>query len=294
MYHKNKGLRDFSPLITVLLLNGIWYHVLMLIFVFDMDGVIYRGTEILPGAVECIGFLRERNARIGFLTNNSTKSREKYVDIFAGHGIKIEFNEVMTSGEATARHLVANGHNGDRIYVIGGDGLTETLERYGFTVDTGDQGDPCGFVVIGWTRGFSFYQIVRAQTEILENDAKLIATNTDAVFPAGEGKFLPGAGTMVAAVETATGMKAEVIGKPKIISLKYLLEDLGVDRNAQPESVWVVGDRLNTDIACGNAYGAKTVLVTTGISTREQAENAPAEMRPDHVIDSLTELPLLL
>jgi 4-nitrophenyl phosphatase len=196
----------------------------------------------------------------------------------------------MTSGEATARYLSEHGFAGKRVYVIGRDGLVRTLERHGFDVDGADEGEPCDFVVVGWDRGITFDKIARAQHEIIVNKAKLIATNRDAMFPADEGRVLPGAGAMVAAVEVASNTKALLIGKPEIHSLSYLIGDIVEGREIRHDSVWVVGDRLDTDIACGNAYGAKTVCVTTGITSREEAENAKGEFRPDYVIDSLTGL----
>jgi len=259
-----------------------------------MDGVIYRGTETLPFARECVKLLREHGARTGFLTNNSTRARSDYVEILSRHGIVALENEIMTSGEATARHLLAQGLAHDRIYVIGGDGLVRTLSRAGFTVDIADGGDPCRFVVVGWDKTFNFRKIVRAQTEIITNKAHLIATNTDAMFPAAGGKLLPGAGAMVAAVETASGTKAELIGKPNAISLRYLLQGLGIPEDNPPDDVWMVGDRIDTDIACGKAIGAHTVLITSGISDRDQAEKTPENLRPDFVIDSLLHLPDLL
>jgi len=257
-----------------------------------MDGVLYRGTEDLPGAASTISELRARDYKIGFLTNNSGNTRSIYVNRFAEYGIEIRETEVMTSGEATARFLVEQGHIGKRIYVIGKKGLCSTLRSVGFIPDSDDEGDSCDLVVIGWDKKFTFEKIARAQNEVLFNGAELYATNIDAMFPASEGKLLPGAGAMVSAVETASGRKATVIGKPKTISLKYLLKELD-EENASPDDVWVVGDRLDTDIACGNAYGAHTVCVTTGIASREDAESATGDNHPDFIIDSLEELPEL-
>jgi len=258
--------------------------------ILDMDGVIYRGTEPLPGASQAVETLRAHGAGIGFLTNNSWRTRASYVERLAEFGIRAEEREIMTSGEATARRLKASGHAGCRIYVVGGDGLAETLARHGFEVDTDEEGDRCDFVVVGWDKRFTFAKIVRAQSEIIVNGARLIATNADAMFPAKKGRVLPGAGSMVAAIETASSAKAEIIGKPGTTSLRYLLEDLGVEPDAPTADIWVVGDRLDTDMACGNEYGAHTVCVTTGIATRDQAESATGRQRPEHIIDSLAEL----
>jgi len=266
----------------------------MITVVFDLDGVIYRGDETMPGAPETLASLRNSGCLTGFLTNNSTRSRDDYVSLLGSHSIPSQPHEIMTSGEATVRYLLEHGHKGKRIYIIGGAGLVSSLKNAGFITDTNDDGDPCNFVIVGWDRQISFNKIARAQHEILEHGASFIATNTDAVFPAKGGRFLPGAGTMVAAIETATGTKAEVIGKPNTISLLYLLDELGLDSGSASNEVWVVGDRLDTDIACGNAIDAITVCVTTGISSRIYAENASGKIKPDHVIDSITELPDLV
>jgi len=257
--------------------------------IFDLDGVIYRGYDTLPHAVECVKSLRTSGIKTGFLTNNSGRSCSNYVDVLTSIGIPIDPSEIMTSGEATARHLLKNGYKGTRAYVVGGDGLVETLIKSGFEVDTGDEGDKCGLVVVGWARNINFNKITRAQHEIFTNGATFIATNTDAMFPAQGGKILPGAGSMVAAIGIASVSTPEVIGKPATISLEYLLDALN-SRDDDPETVWFVGDRLDTDIACGNAYGTNTVLVTTGISSREMSEGASGLERPDHIIDSLDEL----
>lgn len=258
-----------------------------------MDGVLYRGPESLPSAASTVSEFRARDYKVGFLTNNSGKTRETYVEKLAGHGIAVDKSQVMTSGEASARFLIEEGRSGNRAYVIGMVGLCDTLASAGFIVDCNDEGDQCSLVVIGWDKQFTFGKIVRAQSEILVNGAELYATNADPMFPAKEGRLLPGAGAMVSAVETAVGRKATVIGKPKIISLRYLLKELGADK-ASPDDVWVVGDRLDTDIACGNAYGAHTVCVTTGIASRDDAENATGDKRPDFIIDSLEDLPAIM
>ncbi len=261
--------------------------------IFDMDGVIYRGSETLPGVVDCIRNLRDHLIKTGFLTNNSVRSREDYIERLRRYGIDSEIHEIMTSGEATARYLISLGYNGQRIYVIGGKGLATTLTASGFEVDTLDEGNPCDFVIIGWDREISFNKIARAQHEILVNGAKLIATNADAMFPTQGGRLLPGAGSMVAAVERASGTSAEIIGKPRDLSLRYLLDELGSGSD-DPSSVWVVGDRLDTDITCGNSHGAVTVLVTTGIASRKDGEQADGMLRPDHIIDKIAELPDLI
>jgi len=258
-----------------------------------MDGVIYRGDETQPDAPGCMVNLRKAGYMTGFLTNNSGRSRESYIEVLSKHGIPAEIKEIMTSGEATARYLIEKGHGGARVYVVGGDGLAETLSVAGFEVDTEDEGEKCEIVIVGWAKNINFNKIARSQLEIFVNGAVFIATNTDAMFPAMGNRLLPGAGSMVAAIAAASDAVPEIIGKPKIISLEYLLKELGCEGES-PDSTWVVGDRLDTDIACGNSYGANTVLVTTGIASRDEGENAVGMEHPDYIIDALDELPDLV
>jgi len=262
-----------------------------------MDGVIYRGTEILPHAVETVNRLMAEGFHVGFLTNNSGKVRGRYIEILSGYGIHVQVSQIMTSGYATAyylKSLAAEGQSvreGARIYVIGGDGLPVTLESFGFAADTDDEGERCEVVVVGWARNINFNKIARAQNEII-NGAMFIATNADAMFPAAAGNLLPGAGAMVASVEAASGVKPKVIGKPNTISLSILMEEMTGAKPSETDSIWVVGDRLDTDIACGNRFGnnTQTVLVTTGISGRLDGENAAGDLKPDHIIDGMDEL----
>jgi phosphoglycolate/pyridoxal phosphate phosphatase family enzyme len=262
--------------------------------IFDMDGVIYRGKETLPGATECLESLRSSGIKVGFLTNNSSRTREQYAEILGGHGIKADPIEIMTSSDATVRYLAEKDIAGLRVFVVGESGLADTLTRAGFEVDISDEGAPCQLVIVGWDRYFTFAKIARAQLEVMVNSARLIATNADPTFPAAGGRILPGAGTMVAAIEVASGKKVKLIGKPETISLVFLLNELGYSPEDNTRDVWVVGDRLETDIACGNAFGSHTVLVTTGIATRDSATHATGNLHPEYIIDSLLELPGLI
>lgn len=262
----------------------------MISVIFDMDGVIYRGDETCEASPDTVKSLQDMGIPVGFLTNNAGRTREDRVEVLAKHGIVTSVNCVMTSAVATSRHLIKLGYQGKRIYAVGGKGLYITMEEYGFDVDHEDDGDPCDFVVVGWDRQFSFPKILRAQWEILYNHAGFYATNVDPMFPAGGGRVMPGAGTMVAAIEVASDTSAEVIGKPETIALEYLIEDLDIPGNSNPRDCWMIGDRLTTDILCGKKFGATTVLVTTGITSREQAEAASDEMKPDFIIDALSGL----
>lgn len=262
----------------------------MISVIFDLDGVLYRGKDNIPGALECVAKLRELGVKVGFLTNNAGRTRADRVEKLRSHGIIASENEIMTSGVATAQYLIDTGHAGKRIYTVGTDGLYKTFIEFGFDADDNDEGDPVDFVVVCWDKNFSYKKITRAQREILVNKAKFIATNVDAMFPTDNGGVLPGAGSMVAAVATASATQPLVIGKPSTFALDYLLKSLGISEGELLRNCWVVGDRLDTDIKCGNDYGARTVLVTTGINSRNEGEKAPKGQEPDYILDSLLEL----
>lgn len=246
-----------------------------------MDGVLYRGEEPLPGAVEAVEFSRVRGYRAFFLTNNSTCTRAQYAQRLKKMGITCEEEEVITSGYATAEYLKSVAPDGARILVIGEEGLKVELRLAGFTLS---QEGPVDFVVVGMDRDFNYGKLRRAQQAILEG-AEFVATNPDATFPTEEG-LLPGAGSIVAAVERASGRRPRLIGKPEPFMLELALRVSGAKR----EECVVVGDRLDTDILAGNKAGMMTVLVLTGVTSEEEARRARGEFKPDFVIPDLRRL----
>ena len=253
---------------------------------FDMDGVLYRGRQVVPGAPEVLAQLRSRGYRIGFCSNNSSKSRQDYVRKLAEMGISAEEREIVNSAFATVTYLQEQGRLPCRVYVIGGEGLSAELAAAGAEVV--DRGGPeVDFVIVGFDRNFNYDKLCEG-FRALQQGAEFIATNRDATLPLEDGLY-PGGGTMVAALETAIGRSPFVIGKPEPYSLLKLVAQLKSD----PARTMMVGDRLETDILAGNRAGMTTTLVLTGVSTREMAENAPPEMRPDNIIESVASLPEL-
>jgi len=256
-----------------------------MIYVFDLDGVLYRMDEPVPGAPEAIQRLRARGDSVFYLTNNSSRTRAEYVEKLAGFGIPATPDEVMTSGYATAQLLVEWSALGKNLYVIGEQGLREELNAVGLRLVEYSEETPIDYVVVGWDRQFTYHKLTEAHLAILRG-ATFIATNRDPTYPDAGGRTLPGGGAIVAAVETCTGVVPRTIGKPEPHTLQLILRRA----NAAPTECLVIGDRLDTDIALGKRVGARTALVLTGISTRADAEAAPPELRPDHVWNDLCEL----
>ncbi len=261
------------------------------VFVFDIDGVLYRGTEAIDGAAQTLERLRARTpqAQVFFLTNNSSQPRQVYVDKLNGMGMPCTEDEIVTSASATAAYISGVlGAKGATALVVGGPGIEDELTRVGLTVKRSaeaETGEPVDFVVAGLDREFTYHKLLRAQQAILRG-AKFIATNRDHQFPMEGGRVIPGGGAIVAAIEAATDTVPQVVGKPETLGLQTILHTA----NARPDEAVMVGDRCDTDVLCGNRLGVPTVLVLTGVTTREKAAQVPPEQRPTRIIESLYEL----
>jgi HAD superfamily hydrolase (TIGR01450 family) len=227
-------------------------------FLLDLDGVLYRGQEPVPGAPETLAALREMGKRLVFMTNNSWRTPGQVAEKLLGMGIPAEPHEVVTSGQATAG-VLAREASGRTAYVLGGNGVRSALVEAGIEPVDGKP-ERVDFVVVGWDRDLT-YERLRMATVLVGRGARLVATNDDASYPAPGGELWPGAGAILAAVETGSGRQASVIGKPH-----RPLFDLALDRAGSREAL-VVGDRLETDIEGAAAAGLDSGLVLTGAST---------------------------
>ena len=258
-----------------------------LTYVLDLDGVIYRGMEPQPHAKETVLTLRDRGHTVRFYTNNSAQSRQSYAAKLESMGIPTPSDHIMTSSYAAALYFIEKNAVGKTVYQIGESGITEELEAVGMRVIT--DGAECDsridFVVVGIDRDFHYRKLAFAQKAI-DGGAEFIATNEDPTFPIEGGVLLPGGGSLVAAVRAATSVQPFVIGKPQTYAFNKILELTG----STPRQSIMVGDRLDTDILVGNRAGARTVLVLTGVATREEAERAVGDLKPDRIIDTLAEL----
>jgi 4-nitrophenyl phosphatase len=266
------------------------------VVVFDLDGVLYRGADPVPGAADALARLRARGARVFFLTNNSTQTRADFVAKLTGMGMPCAEDEVMTSAYATAVYLTrVQNAAGKSALVIGGDGLRTELTRAGLTVLHPDDWDPedanapaVDYVVVGLDRGFTYQRLHRAQQAVLRG-AAFVATNRDGQFPVEGGRVTPGAGSVVAAIAAAADKEPLTIGKPETGGLEAILAASG----AAPADALMVGDRLDTDIWCGNRLGVPSALVLTGITSAERARELVAarpEWAPTYTLNDLTEL----
>lgn len=257
------------------------------LYVFDLDGVIYRGAELQPGARDTVLTLRNQGHHVRFFTNNSAESRRSYVGKLCTLGIPTPIEDIMTSSYAAALYFVESGAVGKTVYRIGEDGMAEELTAAGMHViyDLDEPEAKIDYVVVGLDRDFYYRKLARAMQAILDG-AEFIATNRDATFPVESGLLLPGGGCMVAALATAVGRQPHLIGKPETYALEKILQQT----NTPAERAVVVGDRLDTDILAGNRIGARSVLVLTGVTSRAQAEAAEGDLKPDAIIDTLAEL----
>lgn len=247
----------------------------------DMDGVIYRGDEAIPGVADAVGRWRGSGKRIVFCTNNSHHTIDEYVGKLARVGIPASEEDVVSSGVVLAEVLRERNAAGSRAIAVGAQGLRAGLDAAGLVVDDGEGVDGIDYVVVGWDGGFDYSKMRRACLAIRAG-AALLATNSDATFPASDGLW-PGAGAILASIEVSSGKRAEVLGKPHPPMMEAAARRLpGCTR------IGIVGDRADTDLAGGLARGWTTILVTSGVTTPEEAGSV--EPRPDVILPSLASL----
>jgi HAD superfamily hydrolase (TIGR01450 family) len=250
-------------------------------FLVDLDGVVWIGREPLPGAVEALNALVERGKELVFVTNNSVKPPGAYVERLRELGVRVGKGRVVTSAEATARLAVDRVGPGASAFVIGAPGFKETVAAAGLELLDGEDGRSAEAVLVSGHREFDYGELLTA-TRALQGGAALFATSRDPTLPM-PGGALPGTGATLAAVETASGKRAEIGGKPEPHLFERARELIpGAERLA------MVGDRVASDIEGGRRAGLATVLVLGDATTREQAE--AAEPRPDHVVEDLAGL----
>jgi 4-nitrophenyl phosphatase len=244
----------------------------------DLDGVLYRGQTPLPGAPELFGFLRASDIRYLLVTNNSTLTREAFVERLAGFGINVTADEVMTSAVATAAYLRTFAPVGTKVNVVGEEGLVRELERFGFVM----AGRDADLVVAGWDKTVT-YDKLKTATLAIRDGARFVGTNPDRTYPM-ENDIIPGAGSILAALAAATDVEPVIVGKPEPIIIQRCLDML----EASAEETAILGDRLDTDILGGQRAGIGTILVLTGISSRDEAK--AWDPSPDLVVDNIPDL----
>jgi 4-nitrophenyl phosphatase len=267
--------------------------------IFDLDGVIYRGRQPVPGAAGLVAALRDAGLLIRFATNNSMSTRAMYVPRLVGMGIPAEVGEIVTSTSATIDHLAAHLPEVRRVMAVGADGMLDELRAAGLeataagdAVDAAYDGGPLeaayDAVIAGLDPAFDFRRLAAATTAIRAG-ARFIATNADLRYPTPAG-FLPGAGSMVAALRAAGGAEPLVIGKPEPGIFTSILECAGVDAS---EAV-AIGDNPDADMVAAHRAGLRSVLVLTGVADAALAATLEGERRPDWVARDPSEVAALL
>ena len=249
-------------------------------WLFDLDGTVYLGDALIPGAADTIAALRAAGRRVAFLSNKPLYTREDYAEKLTRLGVPTRPEEVVNSSIVLARHL-RQLDGGAPVFVIGEPPLIGELRAHGFEVRADAD---VRWVVIAFDRTFDYAKLNTALQAVRRHDARLIATNPDRTCPTAEGE-IPDCAGMMAAVEAVTGKTVEVVvGKPSPIILEVALQTLGVEAR----DCVMVGDRIETDIVMGKRLGLATVLVLSGITRGDDPRIA--ELRPDLVVDSIRAL----
>ena len=247
-------------------------------FICDMDGVIYRGNQLLPGVKEFVDWMNREGKRFLFLTNSSERSPKELQQKLQRMGLSVGEEHFYTSALATARFLSRQAP-GCTAYVIGAPGLLNALYDCGVTMNDVDP----DYVIVGETATYNFEMISKAVRLVLRG-ARLIATNSDLTGPVENG-VAPACRALVSPVELATGKRAYFMGKPNPLMMRTGLKLLDV----HSEEAVMVGDRMDTDVIAGLESGLDTVLVLSGCTTREDVDDYP--YRPTYILNGVGEIP---
>lgn len=247
----------------------------------DMDGVIYHGNVLLPGAREFVAGVTGRGLRFLFLTNSSERLPRELREKLLRLGVDADETCFYSSAMATAAFL-ASQHPGGSAYVIGQPGLINALYAAGFSMNDVNP----DYVVVGETPNYT-YETMKKAVHLVGKGAKLIGTNPDIAGPAENG-IIPACGALVAPIELVTGVKAYFVGKPNPLMMRTALARLGCG----PEDALIIGDRMDTDIIAGIESGIETVLVLSGVTARGYLSRFA--YGPDHVLDNVGQVLTLL
>ena len=257
------------------------------LIIFDMDGTIYLGANLLDGAKECFDYLWDNNIDYVFFTNNSSHDLDFYYKKITNFGIKCDrVKNFYSSTEVTISHLLDKGVK--KIFVIGNKCLKDKLSPYFKLVDKYEKDNKIDAVVAGFSTELVYQELRDACLYLQTQDIELIATNGDYRCPIEDGLYIPDCGGMCEWIYRCTGKKANVLGKPNPEIIDYLAKRFDVNK----EEVLVVGDRLYTDILVGINAGVDTLCVLSGESSLEDVKNY--EHQPTYILDSIKELPNLL
>jgi 4-nitrophenyl phosphatase len=250
--------------------------------ILDMDGVIWKADAPIGDLASIFQHMRERGLKFVFATNNSTRTSEQYAEVLKELGVDVEPWQVVTSSQGAAHAVAQRFPAGTKVFMIGQDGIRMALEERGFEILSVEDAPEAQAVVMGIDREINFQKVVEA-TLLVRNGIPFYATNLDRTFPTPRGE-IPGSGAWISVITTATGVQPIIAGKPFPFLMELSLERLGTRK----EGTLVVGDRLETDIAAGQAVGCPTALVLSGVSTKEQARDW--NPKPDIIAEDLAAL----
>jgi phosphoglycolate/pyridoxal phosphate phosphatase family enzyme len=235
--------------------------------ILDMDGVLWRDDTPIGDLPAIFERIRARGLKVAMATNNATKTVDEYLAKFSGFGVALEPWQIVSSAYATAEVLGKRFPERGAVFIVGERGLRHALEERGFKAITDPDDETVPVAVVGGMDRSVTYGKLRRATLHIRAGIPFYGTNPDVTFPTPQG-LVPGTGAILAAIEAATSVEPVIIGKPGPAMIRMALEKLGTT----PAETLVVGDRLETDIAAGQAAGCKTALVLSGVSSREQAE----------------------
>jgi 4-nitrophenyl phosphatase len=249
----------------------------------DMDGVLWRGSQPMPQLVDFFTFLHQHEIKYAMLTNNSSKTPQRYQQQLAEFGVEVSAGDIITSARATAQYLAEQNPPGTPVYVIGMDGLQQALLERGFElVDDAAEPGNVEHVVVGWDRDLTFAKLADATLHIRAG-ASFVGTNPDRNWPGDRG-LIPGAGAILAALQAASDVEPTIVGKPYPLMYEIAANNFSSAKNKTA----MLGDRLDTDTRGGQDAGLKTVLVLSGVTT--QSELADSDVQPDLVFDDISAL----
>ncbi len=248
-------------------------------FIFDMDGTIYLGDELISGSIDLLKHIESLDKNFIFLTNNSSKNRSIYQAKLKKMGLDVKEEKIFTSGEAT-RIYINKFKPKAKIFLLGNNSLEEEFLENGFTLIKDREGNP-DYVVLGFDTTLTYEKIWIA-CDYIKNGIEFLATHPDDVCPLPKGKTMPDTGAMIKMFEAATnGITPKIIGKPN----KLIIDSILKKYSLKPQDVIMVGDRLYTDIKLGENAGIDSILVLTGEATKEDVKNST--IKPTFVFESV-------
>ena len=247
----------------------------------DLDGVVYVGAKAIDHAVDSINSAQSQGFKVGYITNNASRKPETIASQLAGFGLNVEPDEVVGSARAAVKMLAERIPAGAKVLVVGGEGLTSEVEAFGFELVSAAADKPAA-VIQGFSPDVGWKHLAEASFAI-QGGAIWLATNQDWTIPR-EGGIAPGNGTLVSAVHTAVGILPDFAGKPFRPIFESAVAQLNISRPL------MIGDRLDTDIRGGVAFGIDTACVLTGIASRKDLIGARPEDRPTFILEDLRQL----